>query len=150
MNDKDHFLPLFPFGAPNQSMVIAKDEVVIKGKDETVLSTLNAEIRLDFIPRPQIHVHIINLEELDDSERVKLAWMIKSDEDELFSLELKNHKKHIKGYVTTLDFSNPKNLLLIFSPPSEPIVGFGDDDTQMQYVVFHLFNFKKTHMKFCE
>ena len=42
---------------------------------------------------------------------------------------------------------------LIFSPPSEPIVGLGDEDTKMQYVIFHLFNFKKicaNKGKYCE
>lgn len=141
MNNKDQFVPLFPFGEPNQSTVIAKDKVLIKDSDEIVLSTVNAEIRLDLVPRPRIRVHITNIEELDNSERVELAWMLASDK--FFSLELKNHKKQIKVYVTTCHLSNPEELSLIFSPFSEPIVGFGDDNTQMQYIIFHLFNFKK-------
>jgi hypothetical protein len=141
MNDKDQFVPLFPFGEPNQSTVIAKDQVLIKDSNDTVLSTVNAEIRLDLVPRPRIRVHTTNMEELDYPERLELAWMLRTEE--LFSLELKNHKKHIKAFVTTCHLSNPKELSLIFSPYSEPIVGIGNDDTQMQYVVFHLFNFKK-------
>lgn len=79
MNNKDQFVPLFPFGEPNQSTVIAKDKVLIKDSDEIVLSTVNAEIRLDLVPRPRIRVHITNIEELDNSERVELAWMLASD-----------------------------------------------------------------------
>ena len=52
-----------------------------------------------------------------------------------------------------LSLVKSKGILIIFSPPSEPIVGIGNDDTQMQYVVFHLFNFKKicaNKRKYCE
>ena len=62
---KDKFVPLFPFSEPNKSVVIAKDQVLIKDSDETVLFALNAEIRLDLLPRPRIHVYITNIEELD-------------------------------------------------------------------------------------
>ncbi len=89
MNDKDQTVPLFPFGEPNQSMIIAKDQILIKDSNETVLSTVNADIRLDLLPRPRINVHVTNIEELDVSEKVELALMHATDNS--FSLELKNH-----------------------------------------------------------
>lgn len=141
MNDKDQSLPLFPFGAPNQSMIIAKDQVLIKDSNETVLSTVNAEIRLDLVPRPEINVHVIDIEELDISEILNLASM--HSKNNSFSLELKNHNKKINAYIKIHKVSNSKERSLIFSLFSEPLVGVGDDNTQMQYVVFYLYNFKK-------
>lgn len=151
LKHKDHSVPLFPFSEPNKSAVIAKDQVLIKDRNETALFTLNAEIRLDLRPKPRIHVHITNIDELDYVQRAELSTLFFTQE--LYSLELKSHKKDIKACITTSHLSNPKEYSLIFSPPSEPIAGFGDEDTQMQYVVFHLFNFKKicaNKGKYCE
>ncbi|AKB82513.1 hypothetical protein MSBR3_1935 [Methanosarcina barkeri 3] len=145
---REQFVPLFPFNEQNKSVVIAKDQVLIKDSNKIDLFTLNAEIHLDFLPKPRIHIHITNIDELDYVHRVELFALICTPE--LYSLELKSHKKNIEAWITT---SNPKEYSLIFSPPSEPIVGLGDEDTQMHYVVFHLFNFKKicaNKGKYCE
>ena len=141
LNYKDNFIPLFPFNEPNQSAVIAKDQVLIKDSNENILFNLDAEIRLDLLPKPRIHIHVTNIDELDYSKRVELSTLAITQE--LYSLELKSHKKHINAYITSSHLSNPKEYSLIFSPPSEPIIGLGNEDTQMQYVVFHLFNFKR-------
>jgi hypothetical protein len=119
-------------------MIIAKDQILIKDSNETVLSTVNADIRLDLLPRPRINVHVTNIEELDVSEKVELALMHATDNS--FSLELKNHNKKINAYIKIHKISNPKESSLIFSIFSEPLVGVGDDNTQMQYVVFYLYN----------
>lgn len=150
-NNKEKFIPLFPFGKPNESTVIAKDQVLINDCHKNALFTLNAEIRLDFLPKPEINIHITDMDKLDYSQRAELSTLFYTQE--LYSLELKNHKKDIEAWVTTSHLSNPKEYSLIFSPPSEPIIGLGDEDTQMQYVVFHIFNFKKVCVnkgKYCE
>jgi len=145
---RDYFVPIFPFNEPSKSVIIAKDQVLIKDSNKSALFTLNAEIRLDFLPKPRIRIHITNIDKLDYVQRSELSTLIYTSE--LYSLELKSHKKDIEAWVTT---SNPKECSLIFSPPSEPIVGLGDADTQMHYIVFHLFNFKKicaNKGKYCE
>lgn len=138
---KEQSVPLFPFSEPNQSVIIAKDEALIKDSTGTVLLHGNAEVRLDLLPRPRIHVLITNIEELDDIKKFELS--IRFFSGELVFLELKNHEKHIKGFVTEWKSSNPKDPSLIFSSSSEPIFGIGNDDTHMQKIVFHLFNFKE-------
>lgn len=143
MEDLDctnHFSPSFPFGAPNQSTIIAKEKVVIKDKDDNALLSGNAEVRLDLLPRPRIRVHIINIES-SDLEIVRLIKRMYFGE--LFTLEL-NNKKHVEGVMTAFRFSYTEDHSITFSSSSEPIIGLGDDDTQMQYAVFHLFNFKET------
>lgn len=148
---RERFIPLFPFSEQNKSTVIAKDQVLVKDSRKDTLFTLNAEIRLDLLPEPHIHVHITNINELDYVQRAELSTLIYMSE--LYSLELKSRKKEIEAWVTTSHLSNPKEYSLIFSPPSEPIVGLGDEDTHMQYIVFHLFNFKKicaNKGKYCE
>lgn len=140
MNDKNQLVPLFPFGELNQSTVLAKDEVVIKDKDDNALLSGSAEVRLDLLPRPGIDVHIIK-EELSVIEVFKLTKRMWARES--FTLEL-NNKKHIEGFITAIYPSNSKSHSITFSPRFVPITGVGDDNTQMQYVVFHLFNFKET------
>jgi len=128
---------LFPF-EPNQSVVLAKDEVVIKDNENALFSS-SAEIRLDLLPRPRIHICIKKkLSDIEMSELTIGMWTSES-----FMLEL-NNKKRIKGYMMP---SHSSNCSVIFLPSSGSIIGVGDDDTQMQYVVFHLFNFEETHSK---
>ena len=55
-------------------------------------------------------------------------------------LELKNVKKPIKGSMSVNNVLTSNSF--VWSSHGS-IIGVGDSDTQMQYVVFHLFNFKK-------
>ncbi|MDQ1255355.1 MAG: hypothetical protein QG646_4641 [Euryarchaeota archaeon] len=75
--------------------------------------------------------------------KLRLKLSLKISTRELSTLELKSYKKHIKGYITAYHLSNSINSSLFFSSSSEPIVGVRNEDTKMQYVVFHLFNFKE-------
>ena len=56
---------------------------------------------------------------------------------------LKSSKKQFEGFVINSDLFNLNGPSLTFTLSSEPIVGIGSDETHMQYVIFHLFNFKK-------
>ncbi len=96
---KYQFASLFSFSEPNKSVVIAKDQLLIKNSNQTTLFTLNAEIRLDFIPKPRIHIHVTNLDELDYVQRAELSTLFYTPQ--LYSLELKNHKKNIEAWITT-------------------------------------------------
>jgi hypothetical protein len=141
VDNNDKFVPLFPFSEPNHSAIIAKDEALIKDSNGIVLLHGNVEVRLDLIPRPRIHVKIYPIEELNDIKRWELVSIFGSRD--LLLLELKNHGKDIKGFVTKFKLSNTKDPFIIFSPSSEPIIGIEDNDTHMQKIVFHLFNFKE-------
>ena len=59
---------------------------------------------------------------------------------EPLDLELEKIGKLIKGRMSVNNVLDSKSFVW---SPDEPIIAVGGDDTQMQYVVFHLFNFKK-------
>ena len=141
---KEQFVPLFLFSEPNQSAVIAKDEVLIKDKNGNDLLSGNAEFRLDFLPKPQIHVYITNKKELNDSEKKGLYALHDNIlSGNLFELVMKNSGNQFEGFVINSDLFNHNGPSLTFTSSSEPMIGVGNDDIQMQYVIFHLFNFKK-------
>lgn len=143
-NYKEQFIPLFPFSEPNKSAVVGKDEILIKDKNGNVLHSGNAEFRLDFLPKPQIHVYVTNKKELNDSEKSGLHVLYdKILVENLFEMTSKKSGNKFKGFVINSDLFDPSGPSLTFTPSSEPIVGLGDKDTQMQYVIFHLFNFRE-------
>ena len=127
-------VPAFEFGNLNQSVVLAKDTVVIEIDSNTY--TGNGEVRLDLLPRANVHVY-------GDFQGIPSTIALNC---------MFNHKKisslsfggmAIPGF--RLDIggdANQETMTLKWSPKSEPIVGIGDDSTTMQRLVFHLFNFK--------
>lgn len=142
------------FGKPNQSAVIAKDEVLIKDKNGNVLLSGNAEFCLDFLPKPEIHVYVTNKKELTNSEKSGLFTIYDIfHSTDLFELVLKNSENQFEAYLINYDLFNPSGPSLTFTPSSEPIIGIGNDETQMQYIDFHLFNFRKIRAnkgKYCK
>lgn len=140
-NPKDKFFSLFPFGELNQSAIIAKDDdVLIKDSNGNIVLRGSAEVCLDVIPDCGINAHFTrtNSSIFDYS---KILDQFKSSKP--FEVELKNHNTQFKGILT----ENNGWHSLVFSPAVQPIIGVGDDETQMQYIVFHLFNFRDTFGK---
>ena len=123
------------FGDWNQSILIAKDEAFFKEDNEIILSG-DAEVRLDLLPNPRIKVYVNNIQIFEYETVYQLSWLAFQPLD----LELKNVKKPIKGSMSENNIFNSKSFVW---SSHEPIIGVGDDDTQIQYVVFHLLNFKK-------
>jgi hypothetical protein len=141
LNPKDKFFSLFPFGELNQSATIAKDDdVLIKDSNGNIVLRGNAEVCLDVVPDYGINVHFTstNLSNFDYS---KILDQFKSRKP--FEVELKEHKTQFKGILTENNGWNS----LVFSPAVQPIIGVGHGKTEMQYVVFHLFNFRDTFSK---
>ncbi|HHV24327.1 MAG TPA: hypothetical protein GXX65_07255 [Methanosarcina sp.] len=137
-------IPLFPFSEPNKSAIVGKDEILIKDKNRNILLSGNAEFHLDFLPTPQIHVYVTNKKELSDSEKSGLHVLYdKILFENLFEMTSKKSGNQFEGFVINSDLFDLSGPSLTFTPSSEPIVGLGDEDTQMQYVIFHLFNFRE-------
>lgn len=130
----DDLIPAFQFGEPNKSVRIAEDEARIKDKNGKVLGCGIAEVRLDLLPKPWIHVHVTFQEELDTIKKLMLTKSLMSAE----VLELKNHELQIKGTPKTIRGSS-----IVWFPYSYSIIGVGNDSTEIHHLVFHLFNFKK-------
>jgi hypothetical protein len=123
------------FGDWNQSILIAKDEAFFKDSDGIILSG-DAEVRLDLPPKPRIKVYVKNIQFFDFETAYQLSYLAFQPLD----LELKNVKKPIKGSMSVNNVLTSNSF--VWSSHGS-IIGVGDSDTQMQYVVFHLFNFKK-------
>lgn len=126
---------MLSFGDWNQSILIAKDKAFFKDDDEIILSG-DAEVRLDLLPKPRIKVHVKNILYLDLEKTCQLSCSAFQPLD----LELEKIGKPIKGVMSVNNVFDSKSFVW---SSHEPIIGVGGDDTQMQYVVFHLFNFKK-------
>jgi hypothetical protein len=125
----DQLLPAFDFGEPNQSVHIAEEEIVITGSDGKVLFDGKAEFRLRLFPQPRILAHVTN--------RNSLACFMQ----ESSVLELKRNACKVRGFTTAANFSSSGEMSATWCPSKEPIIGVGNEETQMTRLVFHLFNF---------
>lgn len=135
-NPKDKFFSLFPFGELSQSTLIAKDDdVLIKDSNGNTLLCGNAEICLDVVPKCKINARFSRTNS-SIFDYPKILDQFESGKP--FEVELKNRNIQFKGILT----ENNSWSSLVFSLALQPMIGFGDDKTQMQYVVFHLFNFR--------
>ena len=128
----------YTFGEPNQPVVIVKDKALLMDTDKSVLLDGDVEVLLDLLPKPHIHMHFTNQKHLTDIERVEL---LKSLEAVEFFLELKNNKRQFKVYSKRVSLSN-EGISLVLASYSEPMIGIGDNTTEIHHIVFHLFNFK--------
>jgi len=135
-NMKNQLIPAFTFGEPNKPVTIAKDKASIKNSSGSILLYGDAEVRLDLRPNPIIKVYFTTNTEIEQINKLRLCT--EGFTHKSFEVKLDNLKKTIKAPMTAYESSIVLSLL-------EPIVGVGDDSTEIQYVVFHLFNFKKIH-----
>jgi len=90
------------------------------------------EVRLHFLPRAHIHLYGyfpgVSVREIDIGRKEISSFSINSHQIEGFRLSRERE--------ATTQLYNIK-----WCPKSEPVIGVGDDSTQIVRVVFHLFNF---------
>jgi hypothetical protein len=116
--------PLYEFLKPNESVLVKKIKasVSVRGK----IYEEDAEVYLDFLPRAKIHIYasIPQMVLLKDIETLAIAG------------------KDIPGFATGATFSSSEGKAeIVWCPKMEPVIGYGDQNTQMVTVVFHLFNY---------
>lgn len=125
--------PVFDFADGESSVLIhqSQAEICIDGNEYTG----NGEVRLDFLPRADIHLYgYFKGVPAQDAmgahigQKTISSFLINGRQIEGFRLSS-------GGDVNSQEFS------LKWCPKSEPINGVGDESTQMTRVVFHLFNF---------
>ena len=139
-NIRDKFIAAFPFDEPNKSVTLLKDKATIKDINGNVLIYGDAEVRLNLQPEPGIKIIFTKEKAYNDFEKWKMSaefFTLK-----YFKVKFDNLKKPIDTFVTNLKFSDLNEPRIVFSL-FKSIVAVGDDSTDIQYVVFHLFNFKK-------
>ena len=116
--------PCYDFLKPNESILISqtKASVSVRGK----IYEEDAEVYLDFLPRAGIHIYtsIPKMVLLKDIETLAITG------------------KDIPGFATGATFSSSEGKAeIVWCPKKEPIIGYGDQSTQMVAVIFHLFNY---------
>jgi hypothetical protein len=106
--------------------------VSITEKDGAFLFDGSAEVRLELLPRPRVYVHATNVNAANQQKCQLLNT-------QSTVLTLKGTGNQAEGFLTTVDLIPP---LVVWVPRSEPMIGVGDDNTEICKVIFHLFNFK--------
>ena len=115
--------PLYEFPKPNERVLIkkAKASVSIKGK----IYEEDAEVYLDLLPRAKIHIY------------ASIPKMVLLDSIETFAIA----GKDVPGFATGATPSSEGKTEVEWCPKTEPVIGYGDQSTQIVTVVFHLFNY---------
>ena len=134
MNTDIHRLePAFDFTDSESSVLIhqGQAEMCIDGNRYAG----NGEVRLDLLPRANIHLYGYFK---GVSTKNAMEAHIGQKEISYFSI----NGRHIEGFrLSSGGDVDSQEYNLKWRPKSEPIIGVGDESTQMTRVVFHLFNF---------
>jgi len=126
--------PAFQFGAINENVLLAEDKIEIQ-VDGTAYKG-NGQAWLELIPRP----HIIMYCEFEGIP-LNIALPVGFKQKPIDSFTFGN--KAIDGFIISIGGDAPKEEFnLRWCPRSEPIIGRGDETTEIQNIIFHLFNFK--------
>ena len=125
--------PAFDFSDGESSVLIhqGQAEISIYGNEYTG----NGEVRLDFLPRANIHLYgYFQGVSVNDAMEAHIG------QKEISSFSINGH--WIEGFrLSSGGDANTQQYNIKWCPKSEPVNGVGDESTQMTRVVFHLFNF---------
>jgi len=95
----------------------------------------NGEVRLELVPRANIYLYGY-FQGVPGKDALNSAF----GQTEISSFSINNRK--IEGFRVSSGGDMPsQEFNLKWCPRSEPIIGVGDEYTQMSFLVFHLFNF---------
>jgi len=134
MNTAIHRLePAFDFTGRESSLLIhqSQAEMVIGGNRYAG----KGEVRLDLLPRANIHIYgyFQNVPMQD-------AMGASSRQKPISSFSINNRR--IEGFLISSGGNiDSQEYNIKWSPKSEPVIGVGDESTEMIWLVFHLFNF---------
>ena len=133
MNTDIHRLePAFDFTANEASVLIhqSQAELCIDGNSHAG----DGEVRLDLLPRANIHLYgYFQGVPAQDAMGASIGQKTIS-----FSV----NDRQIEGFLISSGGDvNSQQYNIKWCPKSEPIIGVGDESTQMTWLVFHLFNF---------
>jgi len=130
--DKHRLESAFDFSDCESSVLLyqGKAEICIEGNTYRG----KGEVRLDLLPRANIHLY-------GQFKGIPFADVRKASSREttiLFSIN--GHR--VEGFLLNIGGgATAQEMTVKWCPKSEPIIGIGNDSTQMTRVVFHLFNF---------
>lgn len=134
MNTDIHRLePAFDFSGDGSSVQLYQGQTImcIEGNNYTG----DGEVRLDLLPRASIHLY-----GYFSGVSVRDAMETSIGQKEISSFSINDHQ--IEGFrLSSGGDATAQQYNIKWCPKSEPVIGVGDDSTQMTRVVFHIFNF---------
>lgn len=134
MNTDIHSLkPVFSFSDGESSVLLyqGQAEMCIEGNSYTG----DGEVRLDLLPRANIHLY-----GYFQGVSVKDAMEVSIGQKEISSFSINSHQ--IEGFrLSSGGDAAAQQYNIKWCPKSDPVIGVGDESTQMTRAVFHLFNF---------
>lgn len=131
--DKHRLEPAFDFDSNESSILIHQGQAEIGLAGETYAG--DGEVRLDLLPRAHIHFYG-DFNDIPESKGIGVAMgAAKISSFSFDGRKIEGFGHPFGGDVLT------RSLRIRWSPKTLPIVGVGDESTQMTRVVFHLFNF---------
>jgi len=131
--DTNEFEPAFSFDTSESSVLLNQGEAEMHIDGNTYKGT--GEARLDLLPNGRLHIYG-RFQGVPDADRLKTIADPKTIS--CFSI----NSRQVDGFAVNIRVEEPaKEMTVKWLPRSEPIIGIGDETTQMSRVVFHLFNF---------
>ena len=121
----------FDFSSEASSVLLRQGQATLQIDGNTFEG--QGEARLDLLPKPKVNLYgqFPNLSTND----VFVAMTVQNP-----PLAFSFDGRPIEGFLVDFDTQSGQPVVK-WSPKSEPIIGIGDASTQMERVVFHIFNF---------
>jgi len=127
------FEPTFDFSGDESSILLYQGQTEILIGENTYAG--DGEVRLDLLPRANIHLY-----GYFSGVSVKDAMETSIGQKEISSFSINGHQ--IEGFrLSSGGDTAAQQYNIKWCPKSQPVMGVGDDTTQMNHAVFHLFNF---------
>lgn len=134
LEEQGNILPGIELKEPNERIFLGSDCVSIRGEDGNEILDGIVDIFLNLLPRPSIQ---IQLKKREPITRIQTIQGINS-----FLLKLGKAKTEFRAFLLSTEYS-AEGTLIVFCLNKEPLIGIGDEDTEAQKVLFHLFNFRE-------
>jgi hypothetical protein len=129
-NEAINFEPAFDFESDQKSILLQTDQTELRHGEQII--PCRSEARLDLQTSPSINFHLTST---DDEGSILGAFNF------IYSgTTLCINNKLIEGFIVSCS-SDSRKFSAKWSPQKEPLTVIGDDNTSIDNVVFHLFNF---------
>ncbi|MDR1959071.1 MAG: hypothetical protein LBQ54_08515 [Planctomycetaceae bacterium] len=127
------FEPVFDFVSNNSSILLDKGTATLNVGDKRF--DLNVETKLDLIPRPRIDLYV-SFDTLGVYDAISTAAYYKNER-----CIFQRNNEDIEVLLLNCPYEENSCWNVKCSPSSVPMFWKGKDDTKIDYLIFHLFNF---------
>jgi len=131
--EENSFGPVLDFFTNESSILLCQKPAKVCIGEATY--TGRGEVRLDLAPRAHIHLYgtFQNIPPKD-------VLMAMSAQEKNSTFHIDGH--NVQGFPLNIGHNSDQEMTVKWCPKSEPVNAIGDESTQMNRLVFHLFNFK--------